>query len=105
MIDIERIQKLYTMFENNQGKTTIKSVSYDIILEKSKFADNFAILMLQSHKPIDLNYTLQKITEYKYSKFQVSVHKNIIHISYNIDIKHLTINLLFDTIFLMEKLI
>ncbi len=110
MIEIEHIQKLYTLFEQNQGKTTIKSLSYDIILEKAKKPDNFGnysnvILTLQSHKPLDLLYTLQKITEYKYSKFQVSIDKNILYISYNIDIKYLTINLLFDGIFLMEKLI
>jgi hypothetical protein len=110
MIDIEHIQKLYTLFNHNQQRAVIKSEKYDVVLEKLEFADNTGnnnnvILSLYSNKPLDLNYTLQKICEYKYSKFQVGIDKNIIQISYNIDIKYLTINLIFDNIYLMEQLV
>jgi hypothetical protein len=63
------------------------------------------MLSLRSNKSFDLQYTLQKIVEPKYSKFQVGLFRNNIQISCNLDIKNITVNILFDNIYLMEQLI
>ena len=110
MIEIENIQKMLILFEQNQTITTIKSERYDILLEKIDFPDNNGnskniMLSLRSNKAFDLQYTLQKIAELKYSKFQVGLFKKNIQISCNLDIKNITVNVLFDNIYLMEQLI
>ncbi len=110
MIEIENIQKMLILFEQSHNITTIKGDKYDILLEKLDFPDNTgtiknAMLSLRSNKEFDLQYTLQKIIEPRYSKFQVGLFKNNIQISCNLDIKNITVNILFDNIYLMEQLI
>lgn len=110
MVKIENIQKMLILFEQNQTITTIKGDDYDILLEKLDFPDNMGrsrnvMLSLRVNKPFDLQYTLQKITQTKYSKFQVGLFKNNIQISCTLDIKNITVNILFDNIYLMEQLL
>lgn len=110
MVEIENIQKMLILFEQNQTITTIKGEKYDVILEKIDFPDNTgnirnAMLSLRTNKSVDLQYTLQKVTDIKYSKFQVGLFKDNIQISYKLDMKNITINILFDNIYLMEQLL
>jgi hypothetical protein len=110
MIEIENVQKMLILFEQNQTITTIKGERYDILLETIDFPDNLGrlrnvMLSLRSKTNFDLSYTLQKISEMKYSKFQVGFFKGNIQISYILDIKSISVNILFDNIYLMEQLL
>ena len=118
MITLEHIQKMLLLYEQRKSLTTIKTQDYDVLLEPLninktntpdteiyKQYERNIVLSLLIHKKLDLVYSLRKICEYKYSKFNLNVDNNKLKISYTFDVKYLTLTLLVDNIHLMEQLV
>ena len=103
MIDTQSIQKAILIFEQKNALVTIKTENYDIYMEP--LTHHNILLTLRININYDITNIMQKISQEKYAKFQISIYKDMLQISCFLAIKHLTIDKLTDNIRLLEQFI